>query len=311
MEEVVARIMAERKARDFVGILAGLAPSESVRGPMTPDVVFGASDFYDMCPVEEVLCSVHGIVRVEKGTIENRFLRTKGAAFHRMLQDDFFGRPVRETRRWQGGTLSFDVEYLDPHPTFLGWWRCPTDGCPHRAPSNPIRGEGGDFRSWIPMPDACPVCGSKILLYREPVHERDGFRTHSDGGLLVGSLFHLELKTSGWWKFNGTSKWDGTRDKPDEAHVVQCILNMHTTGLRRSLLVYWNRVTDNMKEAFATHVVEYDEGVIRGARAKAEATREGIKTGVIPTGFAKCDGPSCPRARSCAAKAHCPVVARA
>lgn len=308
MEEIVKRMMAERKVTNFAGILAGVPPSESVKEPMTPDVVFGASDFYDLCPVEEVLCSVHGITRSEVDTVAGRFLRSKGSAFHLLMQNDWFGRPMRETRRWGGGSLSFDREWLDPTDVFRGWWRCSDPRCDRAR--EPIKGKGNGHRTWIPMPGECPVCGNPHLIYKEPAHEKDGFKTHSDGGLMMGSMFHLELKTVGHWKFRGNRSFKGVRDEPSPGHVIQCILNMHTAGLRKSLLVYWDRSEDKLQEAFATHVVVYDEGVVRQARDKAEATREGLKAGAPPAGFAKCDDPSCSRARSCAARKHCPAIAR-
>jgi len=227
-----------------------------------------------------------------------------------MFQNAMFVAPGTSTTTRDENGSRVDV-YDSRESMFLGWWKC--EGCARVEAGTLDDGSGGraiakGVNSWISRPLKCPKCGWGEFTYFEPVHVREGFKSHSDGGIWwKGKVYHLEFKSTNKFNFGRIC----TAPMPE--HLVQVALNQLTSGAEQSLLVYVCYDDPVWKNAVKTYEVQRDEDFIRKQLFKARQIREWIGEGRkgLPKGGGICLAASvpaaCPRAKGCAVAEHCPV----
>jgi hypothetical protein len=301
----VSGILGEREAPkvpmvDFADCLASSATRTRITKPIRADSLLGTYDFGKMCAWEEILCARHGVTRTRQETAKDRWTFGIGKAYHYMLQNEMFVAPGTSTTTRDENGLRLEVS-SSREPLFLGWWKC--EGC-----ARVEAGVGEGVASWIHRPLECPKCGWDEFSYFEPDHRREGFRSHSDGGILWnGKVYHLEFKATNAFNFRKVYA------TPMPEHLVQVALNKFTSGAEQSLLVYLNYEEPVWKKAVVTHEVKRDEDFIRKQLFKARQIREWIgdkRSGLPKRGGVCLAAPvpaDCPRAKKCAVAEHCPI----
>lgn len=316
MDEIVRAMMEEKDAArqqkqvveeplDFYAMVKAGNRVTRVTPPIDEGSKFSTYDFNDLCPWEEVLCSINGITRRESMTAVRAMPLRLGHMYHGMIQNDMFPNQEIRIRERKAGSRA-RTEVIGGGSIWLGWWKC--EWC-----SAVTKGEGPmPYDTWIPKPLVCPVCDvNSTFRFEEPEHERGMFLSHSDGGVLWnGDKIHVELKSCSGENFHGTYSGSGLKRRPDENHVIQTYINQYTSRIRRSIIVYMNKAAKSGSEMFATHTVLYNEEVVRQLNIKAQAILQGIRYKALPRGddWRACGDCDDDRAKACAAREFCPVT---
>lgn len=220
-----------------------------------------------------------------------------------------------------GTAVHWGLQNLLFRDVLRGIWRC--DGCAHRHGPQDIKDQlyalrdaGYDTTKRDPgmrlcadfiqrsvlRPEACEKCGSDELYYEESWLGDFGIGLggHMDGILQVpwrSDLGIFEGKTIGW---GGAKK---IKEDPYIEHVYQVHVYMLITGLKWASILYWKKGQFGNR-LFVEHVVERDEGIIKGLRRNVRSYRLGIQRGgLIPR--RTCATPEDAKATECALREIC------
>ena len=248
---------------DLVQNMNRMLSSSEEYPPPAPDQKYRVSHVIKLCPREEALRFVHQIPRIDKVEAGLRRTFDMGKAFHTLVQNEWFGR-------W--GWL-------------LGDWECLRCRKMHRDTT---------------IPKSCQSCFQSDFFYHEltPANEEHGITAHLDGVLLVGGKRKiLELKTANSMQFGLVAN---TNRKPQEAHRRQVNMYMFLTGIKESVILYFN------KNESTVHQFEeqLDEAIVKEMLANLKLARDSMRAGTVPEQRI-CDSKQCSRAKQCPVRDLC------
>lgn len=244
--------------------------------PLKADDIVRVSAFSGLCPRAEVICGLHNIVRRNEVNADLNLIFAAGHGLHHILQNRIL--------------TMVDVLY--------GQWSCL--GCAK------IYGDYKDIPKLIvTKPKTCTACGGKDFHYREGHFEDHKLKLsgHPDGFIKLptrpdfGILEFKTISPRGAWEIKNCPKMD---------HVVQAQIYLWLTGLQWSLIVYWDKGTVGLN-GLVEHFVERDEDTLANVQEELTKIRVGIREGKLPERI--CEGPACPRAKTCSVSKQCFEVA--
>jgi hypothetical protein len=244
-----------------------------------------SSGFAEMCPREEVICSINKVER------------------HRKI-----GAPLMLTfEHGHGLHFSLQNHILPNIGIMLGEWKCL--GCDktygHMTGPATVWGEsngvGTDMSQLAKRPESCDSCGHKEFFYQEQflINEEHRVTGHPDGFIEmkgapgIGIFEAKSINADGFIKVHNT---------PSYSHVVQVHLYMWMCDLKWAQILYWNKEGVGVR-ALKEHHIERDEEVIDVIKSELKSLWSGISTGKLPTRI--CEYSDCPRAKKCAVATQC------
>lgn len=252
---------------------------------------------YDVCPMEEALCSIHSVVRDSKKVHPAlKAIFTMGTGIHTALQDHLLA------------------------PYLVGAWRC--NGC-----SKLYRHEDGDVLIRRPKRCTSKKCPNSnweedvvnnwhlpgfSYIEREIKHSQPHLVCHVDGLISMDttadvvniadpSLEVLEIKSS------GSKSWDSLykSGEPVPAHMYQLQMYMGLLGVKRGRLLYVNKGGYTMGNMFLEFEVVLDpeehEQRMQRLHALHLAAAKSDPRGL----YRACDSEECARSKACAVSGLC------
>lgn len=258
---------------------------------MERDDWFRVSSIGGICPREEVLCSLNGVVRQDSVSADLGMVFEMGHAIHWVMQN----RVMPETGR------------------IVGEWRCTWCG----------EGYGG-LDEPVPRPESCLRCGAlggemprvnkpdgpgryDAFFYVEPwvgntEHKIGG---HPDGFYVDGDPKNFSKEDVVLLEFKSASARTFYKYKkaPDFMHVVQAQAYLWVTGYRRAKIIYLDKGTFGMS-SMAVHDLDYDPETISRVIEAIRDIRAGIAGGPIPE-RTLCLNEGCRKAKGCEVSGVC------
>jgi hypothetical protein len=246
-----------------------------------------------VCPREEVLCSIHSVIRKDIVDGDGGVNFEQGHAVHWMFQSKILAK---------AGVM-------------IGSWRCTYCGTQY----------GARKQGYIPRPHRCVRCGAtaeeagrsngrpdesingNAFVY---VEEWVGNYEHKIGGSPDGYMIQeyrsdyemtdltlLEFKSCNELNFN---KY---KEAPDFVHIIQAQLYMWLTGCRKAKAIYFNKNGVGTK-GIAEHDFDYDPECIERVTDAVKEIRTGILNNEVPPRVV-CMTSDCPRAMRCHVQDKC------
>lgn len=252
--------------------------------PLDAGSMLRASGIASVCPREEVLCVIHGVVRQGGWTADQNLNFLLGSGMHWALQNELLPTIGVFYGRWT--CLKCGLGYGGPEPDEAG--ECRVDG-------------GVADAGLVLRPVKCDQCGSHEFFYRELMFSDEQYRIggHCDG-------FLQEPRRTGLGVFEAKSiadRWfSDVRDVPMVQHVVQMQTYMWLTGLTWAKILYWNKGGWGVK-AFREHFVDRDEESIERIKRAIRSIWDGIASGDLPKRI--CGNRLCKRAKGCGVREIC------
>lgn len=244
--------------------------------PLTAKGFVRGSAFASLCPREEVLAAIHGVVRTEDLDANSLVNFALGTGIHVALQE----------------------EILPAIGVILGEWSCLTcarhyggmDGKP-----------GFDLELMVARPKQCPKCEGTTFKYVEQFFRNEEYRItgHPDGFLKVpgregiGLLEAKSIGAGGAWEIKKVPKFE---------HVIQAQIYMWFADLPWACVLYWDK-SKYGADAFVEHFVDRDEDTIEAVKTVLKSIWDGIASGTLPPRI--CATQKAPRAISCACAKPC------
>lgn len=233
------------------------------------------SSFADMCPREEVLCSLEKHIRSRKIETDLNLIFAHGSALHWALQN----------------------KILPDADVLVGVWRC--IGCAKDYGS--ATREVPIAQTAVRRPAKCDGCGSEEFLYREQqfISREYMIGGHPDGFLVVpgmpgvGIVECKSISSRGAWE---------VRNVPNISHAIQAQLYMWLTDIKWAKILYWDKGAFGMG-CLIEHTIERDDETIEQAQKTIRSIRNGIASGLLPDRV--CENASCPRASKCEVRGPC------
>ncbi|HLG36937.1 MAG TPA: hypothetical protein VI338_02280, partial [Nitrososphaera sp.] len=248
------------------------------------------SSLGSICPREEVLCSVNGVVREEwldSGTMVNFEF---GNAIHWMMQNRVLG----------------EIGMI------VGSWRCTWCGEIY----------GGRKTGLVCRPESCAKCGASAYEAKRTngrpdqlskdnafvfVEEWIGNEEYKIGGSPDGQYIPCggSEKDAVLLEFKSCNERNFYiyKNAPDFMHAIQAQLYMWLTGYRKGTIVYVNK-NGRLPYGMAEHVLDYDEEVISLVKSAVNQIRSGIVTKELPARTV-CATYDCSRAAKCVVRDLC------
>jgi hypothetical protein len=247
--------------------------------PLTADDYLRMSSIADICPREEVICSVDGIVRKKTYNADTLLTFNHGHGIHHALQQ----------------LVLPDIGVL------MGKWRCETCKAIYGA-----KEEGKPLcDTVVPKPQECDHCDGEVFdekvgvsyefAYQEMYFLNEKFRVggHCDGFLRIPGLPGIGV-------FEGKSisprgAWE-IRHVPKFNHVVQTQGYMWLTDVKWAIVLYWDKGAYGLK-ALTEHFVARDYDTIKALQDTITSIWAGVKGGALPERI--CQSADCERAGEC------------
>jgi len=234
--------------------------------PLNKESYVRVSALADLCPREEVLCSVNKVTREETVEPDLSMIFAHGTALHWVLQN----------------------QVLPKVGILIGVWKCFGCGKAHGQ----LIGDN-DLSALVLRPDRCNECGTAEFTYVEQHFINKEFRItgHPDGFLVIPGLPGkgiIEAKSIGQaWKVKQTPQMD---------HVIQAQCYLWLTGLKWAKILYWEKGGHGLS-ALTEHHVERDEDTLVEIKKALTYIWNGIDGGALPERI--CADKGCPRAKGC------------
>ncbi len=258
-------------------ILQGNMASVETVAFLTAESWVRASSFPDLCPREEVLCSIRKVERKREISSDLALILEHGKALHHQLQNSI----------------------LPSVGMLYGEWSCLRCGLRHgKKPEGPDRHA---VTTWaIVRPERCS-CGSSRFQYYETLFESLEYKIqgHPDGFLYIhgmpglGILEAKSISQRGAWEVRNTANL---------SHVIQAHIYMWLSDLKWAKVVYWDKGSPGMS-ALLEHTIEREDDVLDRIKKTLSELWAGIKTGRLPDRI--CQRPDAPRACKCVVQAPC------
>lgn len=232
-----------------------------------------ASGLSEICPREEVLCSLDKVPRQKKISSDLKMIFEHGKALHNQLQNSV----------------------LPQIGVILGSWSCTECGQRFGTKTD------GPVDSWaVKRPDRCS-CSSTSFLYHEVFYGNKEYRIggHPDGFLSIAGLEGLGILEAKSISPNGA--WE-IKNVPKLEHAIQAQIYMWLTGLTWTKILYWDKGTNGMN-ALTEHTMERDEETIETIKGLVREIQEGMAGGPLPERI--CVSKEAPRACTCAVAGPC------
>lgn len=245
--------------------------------PLTETSFLRASGFAEICPREEVLCSIKKVERTKKVDSDLELIFEHGKGIHARLQNSI----------------------LPKLGVLLGCWVCLM--CRNKIGE---KQEGVPVEKWaVKRPNSCPKCGADAeeFLYEEQHFESPEFHIggHPDGFLLLPGMSGLgiieakSIGAGGAWQIKNTPKLD---------HAIQAHIYMWLCNLSWAKILYWDK-SGNGVSALTEHTLEKDEETIDTIKKTVVEIWDGLKTGALPARI--CATAEAPRACACLVASPC------
>jgi hypothetical protein len=237
-----------------------------------------------LCPREEVLCSLGGVVRSDPISADLMMIFEHGHALHWDLQN----RVLPKTQ------------------TIHGRWRCTMCGFSHGGRDEWEVPLPGDFHSkQAPRPEKCVKCRVEMnpdtCLYVEQWFKHPEFRIagHPDAFLSIPRLPGLGVFEGK--SINPRGAWE-VRNCPKLDHVNQAQCYMWLTGCKWAKIVYWDKAGQGLSSLIEHHL-EYDEDHVEAIQNLIRDIWTGIQKEKLPERI--CATPDCKRADLCSVVTPC------
>jgi len=233
-----------------------------------------ASSYHSLCAREEVLRSLHKVVRPTVVNADQLLTFNHGTGLHYAIQN----------------------EVLPDLGILYGSWLCLNCGVVYGAQN----GRESVLESAVLRPLDCE-CGSPEFLFREYAlsNGKYGITGHCDGLIKLPGregFGVFEAKSIGAYQAHRLT------DGPKPEHVLQVHVYMWLLDLRWSLILYWNKSGDGVS-ALTEFIVERDDRVVSEIQANLESLRVGLSGGDLPQRV--CKASDCDRALSCCVRTFC------
>jgi hypothetical protein len=254
-------------------IQAQLASVEDVAF-LTAESWVRASSFPEICPREEVLCSIQKVGRKREVSADLALIFEHGKALHNQLQNSV----------------------LPAISLLLGNWSCLRCGA-HcgRKTDEPVE-------QWaVPRPERCTHCEGTQFHYHECRLESREYQIqgHPDGFLRIPGLPGLGILEAK--SISSKGAWE-VRNVPNLNHVIQAHIYMWLAGLQWAKVLYWDKGSHGLN-ALVEHTIECDDETVDRIKTTLRELWAGIRTGSLPERV--CADADAPRARSCAVRKPC------
>lgn len=235
---------------------------------VTPDMWLSPSVLAGWCPRAWVMAYRMGVPLIDETGPDNRWWMDGGTVHHTLFQE------------W----------WMGPAKIIKGGWKCPS--CQHVMGIDPddkfeVHSHGEDItdkvtpQSAVLCPDECPACGYKPT-WREPFKYVEPI------------LYDAEMRVVGWsdgildwgpyedelWDLKTKASTDGmgwVREAPDEGNVTQLNWYLDMAEMHYGRLVYVDRASKHLVDAFIEHPVEHDPRLMAKEKEKVSAFREACK----------------------------------
>lgn len=192
---------------DVLGEAEKLLTETRITDPPKEDTIYRISKLPMVCARQEVLRAIHRVPHIEKIRAKQRRTFDFGHTFHRLAQEDWFGK-------W--GWL-------------VGTWKC----------------KCGFFYHGVPRPERCYQCNGDAFHYieRDLYSEQYGVSGHPDGLIVKNGVKKiLELKTANSYYYKQITE---VHKRAIEAHVDQANLYMWLTGIKKAVIIYIDKDSSN------------------------------------------------------------------
>lgn len=267
------------------------------QNPLEADSWLRVSSIGSICEREEVLCSLHNVVREDVIDGDAGVNFAHGHAVHWMFQSRILP---------QVGVL-------------IGSWRCTYCGEQY----------GSRKTILVPRPDRCMRCGAIAGERPRPngrpdsdvndnafvfVEEWIGNERYKIGGSPDGQIidnyypdYRLEDVTLIELKSSNDRNFQKYKHTPDFVHAIQTNIYMFLTGYQRAKIIYFNKnFTKNDKgiPPIWEHDIERDQELIDRVLGAIDKIRNGIESKSVPPRTV-CATDDCIRAKGCKVRGLC------
>lgn len=232
------------------------------------------SSFANLCPREEVICSIYDVTRKDNVAADLALTFANGTALHWALQN----------------------QLLPQTDAILGRWTCLGCGLP--------TGQSDEFTSLTQLvrrPEVCSQCKSSEFLYREFVVRNEEFRIqgHPDAFLQLPGMPGIGILEA---KSISIRRSFEIKQVPQMDHMIQAQIYMWLTGRPWGKILYWIKGIFGM-EALVEHHAEKDDDTIAQVKNTIRSIWDGVESGKLPTRI--CATSDCPRAQTCQVVERC------